>query len=221
MVATEYRPSPPMSTAGRLAGRLVVSFAIALVATAALTWWMSAVELSKWWLVAGIGLPAGLMASWCTAGRGQPMRLCVGAALAIACALIAWRIWVPVPVLFTTLRANVRSASATAQHVIDTTEPGTCRTPTPDDLGPLAALGPWAQVCVEGPKTGGFRIYDLTRPADSNLPSLSYDTNGLHSGGQGACWRHIVTGWYAHTQAGTGGSTGISCPYNYQLEGGG
>ncbi len=221
VAATEYQPSPPISRYGRLAGRLVVAFAVALTATAALTWWMSAIEVSTWWLVVAIGVPAGLAAAWCASGLGRRVLFGVGVTLAVACALVAWRIWVPVPAAFVTLRANVGPATATARHVIATTQPHTCLAPTPGDLGPLASQGPWAQVCVGGIPAEGWGIYELLRPPGSTQPSLSYDSRGLHSGGGGACWRHVVGRWYAHLQGGTGGPTGASCPYGYTFDGGG
>ncbi len=220
MVVTAYRPSVPPGRVARTVWRLLGAGAAAMVVSAASAWWISAVELPRWWLILSIGLPATVGAGWATLDRGRWPRLGAGLVLTVSCALVTWWIWVPVPPVIATLRAHERAATASAQQVIATTAPRTCRVPTATDLGPLGPVGPWSQICVEGLDGPGWRDVYLSRPTGSDEPSLGYYTQGFR-GGDGLCSQHVVGRWWAFVQPGTGGPTGTSCPDHYQLDGSG
>ena len=121
--------------------------------------------------------------------------LFVGAGIAVACTLLAGWIWVPDPASFAFVRAHEAAATSSARQVMATMPNNTCRTPSPNDLGVLAEVGPWAQVCVHGPFNGHAESYDLVRPPGSSQPDLTYPRAA------GGCTWHITGGWYASVSA--------------------
>ncbi len=211
-------PYWPRSRTSKLAERLVGGALLAAVATAALAWWMSAVELSKWWLLVAIAVPSFVAAGWATRDEGRVARCLAGVSMAVVGALICWQVWIPVPAFYEVLRSHHASADATAEQIMAaTTPPGGCRTPTPGELGVLAQVGPWDQLCVFVAADSGFRSLELQRPVGSKADGLTYSSNGSHGG---ACYRRVVGHWFAHAPA-NGEDPVDPCPRGYEFQGSG
>jgi hypothetical protein len=205
---------------GSLIGRLVVGLVLAAGATAALAWWMSAVQLSKWWLLIAMAVPATLAAVWAGSRRARRTRLLIGLAAGVVCALVTWQVWTPVPALDTTMRAHRSTADAVAEPIISTTPVRSCHSPTAAELGVLAQLGPWAQVCVHGPADGSFRVLELDHSVASGEDMLTYSSNGSDAALPDACVRHVTGRWFVHAQANLD-DPGDPCPSGFRFQGGG
>jgi len=209
----------PMAPSTRRLGRCLGGAAVAAGVTALVTWWLNEHEASEWWLVPAIVAPA-LGAAWWAARDQRASYRWVAAAVAVsACYLVAWLVWVPEPLVFRVVRDHEAAATRTAMRVIATTRPGTCRAPTPADVGVLARAGPWSQVCVFAPTTNAYAVYVLRR-ADGSA-GVTYTTVAAHDdqSDPDSCYRHIVGGWVAHIDANLE-DPADPCPYRYQFEGG-
>jgi hypothetical protein len=187
---------------------------LAAAASAIGAWWASGELLPGWWRVPLVVAPTAVVAAWCLGRDTRSGVVACAAGALVACSLAVLLAWRPEPALFPALRAQGRTATATAQRTIATVPPGSCVAATGAEIGPLAELGPWASACVYS--TGTFREFVLTRPANSHAMTLTWTTNGAASGGDG-CAHRVVGNWWAHTSSDESNPVD-PCPAGFRYE---
>jgi hypothetical protein len=211
----------PMRRSTQLVGRCLVASGLAAGATAVIAWWMPRLWVPGWWLVPAVVVPALLAGAWAALGRPTSYRWTVVFVAFVACALVAWWVWVPEPHLYAVVRDHQASATQTAERVIAGAPESTCRVPTAADLGVLAAAAPWAKVCVARMIDGSFQVYALRRPAGFGGLDLTYATTrrGSTQAGPDSCYQRVAGNWVAHARENTS-DPGDPCPYKFHFEGG-
>ena len=202
------------------AERLAVGVLLAAGATALVSWFLVGQWVSPWWLVVAVALPAAVAVVWATRRSGWLVRLADTAVVLVVCSAVAWLVWSPLPHRLAVLEAHRSAADATAQRLIAANPPTGCRPPRAGELGVLAQLGPWAEVCFRGLQDGSLASLDLDVVAHSTAGSLTYSAVGWSTSSPDSCYRHVVGHWYIHALANLN-DPADPCPYGYRFEGGG
>jgi len=128
----------------------------------------------------------------------------------------AWWAWTPAPVILGQVQARQTEATEVAQRITGSQARGTCAPASSIDLGVLASLGPWEQVCVFGPSNGpaGLELERAPRSTEINLtytPTTPFNPD--------ACLHHIAGPWWAVQPS--DGNPSRPCPPGFTFQPGG
>jgi hypothetical protein len=209
--ATEAVTAEPRGRGERIVYAFVLPIVLAAAATKVLAQWAFRGFAPAWVVFAVALVPAGLAVVWLlTREYARASRLIAAAFAIVACLAVAWWSWVPAPASFAPVRASQSADSAVAERLMTEIPRATCRPVSTVDLGPLAALGRWTQVCADGIWNAANNKLSLRRPDGSALTYES-DTRAW----PGECSAHIVGGWWV-SQPADDRNVQQPCPHGFR-----
>ena len=170
------------------------------------------------WAMAAVALvPAAAATAWAAWRHGRRIATVVGGLACIACLAVAAWSWVPEPAVFGQVRAHESADTAVAEREMTALPQGACRPVAGLDLGPLASVAPWSQVCVYGPWRKAATSFVLH--SDRPDLTLTYATWGPEA--PGGCSARITGSWWVSVPSHVDDGVPGRCPHGFTYQPGG
>ena len=209
--------APGRTARGIVPSSILLAALLAGLVSAAAAWWVSPAFLSIGWLMPVVAIPAGLAAVAVGLRDGRRALAITALVAAATCSIGAWWGWTPPPAIFEGIRARQEAATAVAEATMASQAPGTCQPAASIDLGSLADLGPWDQVCVWGPADGSSHGFELQRAPGSDAFELVY-TMGAGPISVNSCLYDVAGNWWV---VGHPAGSMSGCPRGFTYTGSG